>query len=118
MEMRQLQLFVALAEELNFTRTAERLNTVQSNVTTQIRNLEEELGAALFDRFPRSVALTEAGARFLPYARRILGTVDEAARSVRHGEEPAGPLRIGAPESILTYRLPSRCAASASATRT
>lgn len=107
MEMRQLQMFVALAEELNFTRTAERLNTVQSNVTTQIRNLEEELGATLFDRFPRSVALTEAGTRFLPYARRVLATVDEAARSVRHGDQPAGPLRIGAPESVLTYRLPA-----------
>lgn len=106
MEIRQLQLFVALAEELNFTRTAERLNTVQSNVTSHIRHLEEELGAPLFDRFPRSVALTEAGTRFLPHARRVLGTVDEAARSVRHGEEPAGPLRIGAPESVLTYRLP------------
>jgi DNA-binding transcriptional LysR family regulator len=106
MEMRQLQMFVALTEELNFTRTAERLNTVQSNVTTQIRNLEEELGATLFDRFPRSVALTDAGSRFLPYARRVLGTVEEATRSVRHGDEPAGPLRIGAPESVLTYRLP------------
>ena len=107
MEMRQLEMFVALAEELNFTRTAERLNTVQSNVTSRIRQLEEELGAALFDRLPRRVALTDAGARFLPYARRVLATVEEAARSVRYADEPAGPLRIGAPESVLTYRLPA-----------
>lgn len=106
MEMRQLQIFVALAEELNFTRTAERLHTVQSNVTSHVRHLEEELGAQLFDRFPRRLVLTDAGTRFLPYALRVLTTVDEARRTIQFGEEPAGPLRIGAPESILTYRLP------------
>lgn len=106
MEIRQLQIFVALAEELNFTRTAERLHTVQSNITSHVRNLEEELGARLFDRYPRRVALTEAGTRFLPHARRVLATADDAARSVRAGDDPAGPLRIGAPESVLTYRLP------------
>ncbi|MEA2490057.1 MAG: hypothetical protein QOH21_1849 [Acidobacteriota bacterium] len=106
MEMRQLQMFVALAEELNFTRTAERLHTVQSNVTSHVRHLEEELGVQLFDRYPRRVALTDAGARFLPYAQRVLTTVDEARRTMQFGDEPAGPLRIGAPESILTYRLP------------
>ncbi len=106
MEMRQLQMFLALAEELNFTRTAERLNTVQSNVTSHMRNLEEELGVRLFDRYPRRLVMTDAGAKFLPYARRIVATADEARRTIRFGEEPAGPLRIGAPESILTYRLP------------
>ena len=50
MEVRQLQIFCTLAEELNFTRTAERVHTVQSNVTTQIKALEEELGTPLFDR--------------------------------------------------------------------
>lgn len=106
MEMRQLQIFAALAEELNFTRTAERLHTVQSNVTSHVRHLEEELGAQLFDRYPRRLVLTEAGTRFLPYALRVLATVDEARRTIRFGDVPAGPLRIGAPESILTYRLP------------
>ena len=48
MEVRQLQIFCTLAEELNFTRTAERVHTVQSNVTTQIKALEEELGTPLF----------------------------------------------------------------------
>ncbi|MCU1349653.1 MAG: hypothetical protein JWO56_2683 [Acidobacteria bacterium] len=106
MEMRQLQLFVTLAEELNFTRTAERLHTVQSNVTSHVRHLEEELGVRLFDRYPRRLVLTDAGTRFLPYAQRALATVDEARRAIRFGDEPAGPLRIGAPESILAYRLP------------
>jgi len=106
MEMRQLQIFVALADELNFTRTAERLHTVQSNVTSHVRHLEEELGVQLFDRYPRRLVLTDAGTRFLPYALRVLATVDEARRTIQFGDEPAGPLRIGAPESILTYRLP------------
>lgn len=106
MEMRQLQMFVTLAEELHFTRTAERLHTVQSNVTAHIRHLEEELGTRLFDRYPRRVALTDAGTRFLPHARRVLAAAEEAARSIRLDGEPAGPLRIGAPESVLTYRLP------------
>lgn len=107
MEMRQLQMYVALCEELNFTRTAERMHTVQSNVTAQIRQLEEELGARLFDRLPRRVALTDAGARFLPHAQRVLAAADEGSRAVRFGDTPSGRLRIGAPESVLTYRLPA-----------
>jgi DNA-binding transcriptional LysR family regulator len=106
MEMRQLQMFVTLAEELNFTRAAERLNTVQSNVTSHVRKLEEELGVQLFDRYPRRLTITDAGTQFLPYAQRVLATVEEARRTMRFGDEPAGPLRIGAPESIVTYRLP------------
>jgi DNA-binding transcriptional LysR family regulator len=106
MEVRQLEIFRTLADELNFTRTAERVNTVQSNVTTQIRALEDELGTKLFDRLAKSVILTEAGHRFLPYAERALAAMDEGQRMIRFGSEPAGTLRIGAPESVLTYRLP------------
>jgi DNA-binding transcriptional LysR family regulator len=106
MEVRQLQIFCALAEELNFTRTAERVHTVQSNVTTQIRTLEEELGTPLFDRLAKRVMLTEAGRRFLPYAEKALTAMLEGHFAVRHGSEPAGQLRVGAPESVLTYRLP------------
>src|SRR5215471_3472950 len=106
MEVRQLQIFCALAEELNFTRTAERVHTVQSNVTTQIKALEEELGTPLFDRLAKRVVLTDAGQRFLPYAEKALAAMVEGQSAVRHGSEPAGPLRIGAPESVLTYRLP------------
>ncbi|MBB6145476.1 DNA-binding transcriptional LysR family regulator [Silvibacterium bohemicum] len=106
MEVRQLRIFSVLAEELNFTRTAERVNTVQSNVTAQIRSLEEELGIPLFDRLAKKVVLTEAGRRFLPYADRALSAMDQGQLAVKFGLEPAGPLRIGAPESVLTYRLP------------
>lgn len=106
MEVRQLQIFRVLSEELNFTRTAEKVNTVQSNVTAQIKALEEELGVPLFDRLGRRVALTDAGRRFQPFAEQALAAMEQGQHSVRNGSEPSGPLRISAPESILTYRLP------------
>jgi DNA-binding transcriptional LysR family regulator len=105
MEVRQLQIFRILAEELNFTRTAERVHTVQSNVTAQIKALEEELGVPLFDRLGRRVTLTDAGHRFLPFAGQALAAMEEGQRAVAAGSEPCGPLRISAPESIVTYRL-------------
>src|SRR5579871_6653446 len=71
MEMRQLEIFRALAEELHFTRAAQRVHCVQSNVTTQIRALEEELGTRLFDRLAKRVILTEAGRRFLPSQKKF-----------------------------------------------
>ncbi|MDE3201747.1 MAG: LysR family transcriptional regulator [Acidobacteriota bacterium] len=106
MEVRQLQIFTVLAEELNFTRTAERVHTVQSNVTSQIKALEQELGVPLFDRLGRRVALTDAGKRFLPFAEKALESMEHGLRALQNGAEPSGPLRIGAPESVVTYRLP------------
>jgi DNA-binding transcriptional LysR family regulator len=106
MEVRQLQFFRTLAEELNFTRTAEKVHTVQSNVTAQIKALEEELGTPLFDRLGRRVTLTDAGRRFQPFAEQALAAMEQGQRAIQAGAEPSGPLRIGAPESVLTYRLP------------
>lgn len=106
MEVRQLQIFRTLSEELNFTRTAEKVHTVQSNVTAQIKALEEELGTPLFDRLGRRVTLTDAGRNFLPFALQALAAMDHGQRALQIGAEPSGPLRIGAAESLLTYRLP------------
>ena len=106
MEVRQLQIFRALAEELNFTRTAEKVHTVQSNVTAQIKALKEELGSPLFDRLGRRVTLTDAGRNFLPFAEQALAAMEQGQRAVQTGAEPSGPLKVGIPESILTYRLP------------
>jgi DNA-binding transcriptional LysR family regulator len=106
MEVRQLQIFRTLAEELNFTRTAELVHTVQSNVTAQIKALEEELGVPLFDRLGRQVKLTDAGRRFRPFADQALQAMEQGQRAVQNSSQPSGPLRIGAPESVLTYRLP------------
>src|SRR5215475_9397380 len=107
MEMRQLEIFRALAEELHFTRAAERVHCVQSNVTTQIRALEEELGTPLFDRLSKRVILTDAGRRFLPYAEKVLCTVSDAQAAVVQDSVPSGPLCVGAPESVLNSRLPA-----------
>lgn len=106
MEIRQLQIFLAVAEELNFTRAAERAHCVQSNVTAQIQSLEQELGVPLFERLGRRVLLTDAGRRLMPYAEKVLGTINAARKAVSHGDVPQGPLYVGASESVLTYRLP------------
>ncbi|MEU6782269.1 LysR substrate-binding domain-containing protein [Nonomuraea angiospora] len=85
MELRQLEYFVAVAEEQNFTRAAERVHISQSGVSAQIRQLERELGADLFDRSGRTATLTVAGRAALEHARAALaaaGAVGEAVGEV------------------------------------
>lgn len=82
MELRQLEYFVAVAEEANFTRAAVRVHVAQPGVSAQIRQLEHELGQPLFDRTGRTVRLTEAGAAMLPYARAALEAVAGARFAV------------------------------------
>jgi DNA-binding transcriptional LysR family regulator len=83
MELRHLRYFVAVAEELNFTRAAERLAISQPPLSSQIRQLEEELGTPLFHRRARSVELTDAGKLFLEEARVILRQIETAQAGVR-----------------------------------
>jgi DNA-binding transcriptional LysR family regulator len=106
MEIRQYEIFRILAHELSFTRAAERAHCVQSNVTVQVRSMEEELGVPLFERMGRHVRLTAHGARLLPYAEKILHLIGEAAAVTVGRDSPAGTLVIGSPESVLTYRVP------------
>jgi DNA-binding transcriptional LysR family regulator len=82
MELRQLEYFVAVAEEASFTRAAERVHVAQSGVSAQIRRLERELGQELFDRDTRTVKLTGVGMAVLPYARRALEAVGGARAAV------------------------------------
>ncbi|UUZ50181.1 LysR family transcriptional regulator [Massilia sp. B-10] len=96
MELRHLRYFIAVAEELHFTRAAERLHIGQPPLSQAIQALEADIGAQLFERTKRSVRLTGAGQLFLADARRILALADEAtdtARRAQRGE--AGELRIG-----------------------
>ncbi|MBS2537668.1 LysR family transcriptional regulator [Catenulispora sp. NF23] len=96
MELRQLEYFVAVAEELHFGRAADRLHIGQPAVSQQLRRLERELAAELFDRSPRHVRLTPAGEALLPQARDVLAAVARARAAVAGaaGARPA-PLRIG-----------------------
>ena len=101
MELRHLRYFVAVAEELNFTRAAARLHIGQPPLSMQIRDLEGEMGVRLFERTQRRVALTPAGQCLLEHAYRILGGVREAveaAQRVARGE--LGELRVGFTSSL------------------
>ena len=82
MELRQLEYFVAVAEEANFTRAAERVHISQSGVSAQIRQLETELGAELFDRSARTARLTVAGKAALTHAREALAAAARTRQSV------------------------------------
>ena len=82
MELRQLEYFIAVAEEANFTRAAERVHISQSGVSAQIRQLEHDLGATLIDRSGRSASLTAAGAAALDHARAVLASVDAVRKAV------------------------------------
>lgn len=95
-ELRQLRYFVVVAEELNFTRAAERLQIAQPPLSRQIQSLEQALGILLFERTNRRVTLTTAGAVFLDECRQILAQVERSVRlaqRVAHGE--TGQLVVG-----------------------
>ena len=95
-EISQLRCFLAVAEELHFSRAAERLNMTQPPLSRQIRLLEHHVGARLLERSSRAVRLTAAGKAFFPEAARILRLAEEAtftARRVAKGEQ--GTLAIG-----------------------
>ena len=96
MELRHLRYFVAVAEEGGFSRAARRLHVVQPTLSMQIRDLDHELGGALFERGARRTELTPAGRAFLPEARQVLAQADRAASAARaalRGE--TGQVRIG-----------------------
>ncbi|MER5551040.1 LysR family transcriptional regulator [Streptomyces sp. NPDC002793] len=96
MDLRQLEYFVAVAEERNFTRAAERVHISQSGVSAQIRRLERELGAELFDRSSRTAALTVAGKAALAHARATLAAAEAVGQAVGEvAELIRGRLTVG-----------------------
>ncbi|MHB0774226.1 LysR family transcriptional regulator [Halomonas sp. WWR20] len=105
MQLKSLRLFMAVVETGSFVAAAERLNTVQSNVTAHIKKLEEELEAQLIDRNGRA-RLTSAGQSLVPYAQRILEAHDEALGLFQGNVPPRGCLRLGAMETTMALRLP------------
>src|SRR6201993_3887647 len=96
MELHQLRYFCAVAETGSFSRAAERSHVSQPSLSQQIRKLEDELGARLFDRLGRSVRLTDLGNAFLPRARGVLRDL-EAARGevVERKDALSGTVVIG-----------------------
>ena len=102
----ELGVFAAVARAGSIGRAAERLNTVQSNVTQRVRSLEDRLGVTLFHRSKRGVTLTTVGARLLPYAERVAELLEEARLVTRDEAVPRGELRIGALETVAAFRLP------------
>jgi len=106
MELRHLITFRTVASTLNFSRAAEVLNYVPSNITMQIKALEDELGVRLFDRLGKQLVLTTAGNRFLTHIQSILDKLDEARSSVHDNENLSGTLTISANEVLCAYRLP------------
>ncbi|MFJ8635939.1 LysR family transcriptional regulator [Streptomyces sp. NPDC093568] len=94
--VRDLRYFVTVAEELHFTRAAERLYVSQPALSKQVRALERQLGAELFRREPQGVTLTEAGAALLPHARRVLDAWSQGAAALEAARAAArGTLVVG-----------------------
>lgn len=95
-ELRHLRYFVAVAEELNFTRAAERLRTSQPSLSQQIRQLEAVVGVPLLDRSRHHVALTDGGRIFLREVKDILGRIEHAGRLAKQAADGrAGELAVG-----------------------
>lgn len=107
MQLRQLSTFRTVADTLNVTHAAERLNYAQSSVTQQIQSLEHDLGVRLFERSNRGLRLTSAGRRLVDYAERMLSLAEEARAAVCETRSPGGELVVGALETLCAYRLPS-----------
>jgi DNA-binding transcriptional LysR family regulator len=100
-DLRQLRTFVAVAEERNFTRAAERLHLAQQAVSKSVRQLERELGVELLERTTREVRLTPAGAELLRSGREALAAADAAFGRAREvGAAVAGRVRIGATPAV------------------
>jgi len=107
MDSRQLEYFVAVAEELSFTRAAQRLFTVQSTVSAAVRTLETDLKTTLFDRSTRQVSLSAAGEALLPEAKAALEALDRARAVVEEASTGLrGSIRIGTMTRIGMVDLP------------
>ncbi|MEW5976705.1 MAG: transcriptional regulator CynR [Acidobacteriota bacterium] len=107
MELRHLRYFLAVAEAGHFTRASEQLHVSQPTLSQQIRQLEEELGAPLFDRIGRQIRLTVAGQTFREHAKRALREVEEARLAIDELEGlKRGALWVGVVQTVNAYLMP------------
>ena len=105
MELRNLETFIQAAELGSFTRAAEKLGYSQPTVSFQIKQLEEELDAPLFERINHTVALTEKGREVLHYAHRITQLAQEMEKSLEADPLPTGLVRMATADSLCTWLL-------------
>ena len=103
---KSLRIFRTVVDEGGVARAAAKLNRVQSNVTTRIRQLEEHVGARLFRREGRNIRISTEGQKLLGYADRLLRLADEAVSEMRTGK-PRGIFKLGSLESTAGTRLPA-----------
>jgi DNA-binding transcriptional LysR family regulator len=107
LDIRQLECFVAVAEELHFRRAGERLGLSQSALSERVSALEHELGARLFFRTTRQVSLTQAGSEFVQDAKRILADIERAVSNVRHtAESDLRHIRVSGVDEAISMLLP------------
>jgi DNA-binding transcriptional LysR family regulator len=107
LDIRQLECFVAVAEELHFRKAGERLGLSQSALSERISALEQELGARLFFRTTRQVSLTQTGAEFVQDAKKILSDIEKSVSNVRHSAESnLRHIRISGVDEAISMLLP------------
>lgn len=112
MDIKDLLVFKAVADEGAISRAARKLNYVQSTVTMRIQHLESELGAPLFYRNGKGVELNPSGKTLLPYAMQMLRLMEQSVAAIQEQtRRPAGTLKIGSTESTAAVRLPPLLAA-------
>jgi DNA-binding transcriptional LysR family regulator len=106
MNTNDLKIFEAVAANGSFTKAAEAMFTVQSNVTARIKNLEEEFGADLFNRTSRKVTLTSAGETLMQYSKQIDHLMQEAKKDIKKFGSVSGSLKIGCIETTMAFKVP------------
>jgi len=106
MDLQRLQTFRTVATLMNFNQAAEVLHYSQSTVSAQIKTLENEIGILLFKRIGKSIQLTEAGAKMLVYADKLLAIKDEAVAEVTGRNMVSGLLTIRMPQTVAAHYLP------------
>ena len=103
MEIRQLNIFLQLAAVLNFSQAGRNLGYSQSNISTQIQQLEQEVGAPLFNRIGRQVTLTQYGEELLPFAHQLVSTATKMENFLKSEEALGGTLRFGVVDSLFGF---------------
>ena len=106
MTITQLETFLKISDRGSFSSAANELGYAQSTVTTQIKQLEEELGSDLFNRLGKTISLTPAGERLVVYAKKLMQLEREIYLEVPDSSEPSGIVRLGVSESLCYDRCP------------